>query len=152
MTWRTATTSMKKNPTNPFEMKQICAEPDLRKERLRLATPVNWKLDNDRALCQLCSAVVNTPIHTIMMWTMLILMFILDMSIHIFLNMHLKDLSTGLSILENNKKLKDDNDDDDKIQQQSLNEKNESVLEMSTQGKVLDEGSEKQNQSESLRK
>ncbi|CAL5354578.1 unnamed protein product [Camellia sinensis] len=32
--------------------------------------------------------VVNTPIHTIMMWTMLILMFILDMSIHILLNMH----------------------------------------------------------------
>ncbi|CAL5430405.1 unnamed protein product [Camellia sinensis] len=32
--------------------------------------------------------VVNTPIHTFMMWTMLILMFILDMNIHIFLNMH----------------------------------------------------------------
>ncbi|CAL5430391.1 unnamed protein product [Camellia sinensis] len=42
--------------------------------------------------------------------------------------------------------------DDDKIQQQSLNEKNESVSEMSSQGKVLDEGSEKQNQPESLRK
>ncbi|KAI7993698.1 IAA-alanine resistance protein 1 [Camellia lanceoleosa] len=48
------------------------------------------------------------------------------------------------------KKLKDDNDDDDKIQQQFLNEKNESVSEMSSQGKVLDEGSEKQNQPESL--
>ncbi|KAI7994364.1 IAA-alanine resistance protein 1 [Camellia lanceoleosa] len=50
------------------------------------------------------------------------------------------------------KKLKDDNDDDDKIQQQSLNEKNESVSEMSSQGKVSDKGSEKQNQPESLRK
>ncbi|CAL5430400.1 unnamed protein product [Camellia sinensis] len=50
------------------------------------------------------------------------------------------------------KKLKDGNDDDDKIQQQSFNEKNESVSEMSSQGKVLDEGSEKQNQLESLRK
>ncbi|KAI8026674.1 IAA-alanine resistance protein 1 [Camellia lanceoleosa] len=48
------------------------------------------------------------------------------------------------------KKLKDDNDDDDKIQQQFLNEKNESVSEMSSQGKVLDKGSEKQNQPESL--
>ncbi|CAL5430411.1 unnamed protein product [Camellia sinensis] len=41
---------------------------------------------------------------------------------------------------KNSKKLKDDNDDDDKIQQQSLNEKNECILEMSSQGKVLDEG------------
>ncbi|CAL5354597.1 unnamed protein product [Camellia sinensis] len=32
--------------------------------------------------------VVNTPVYTIMMWTMLSLMFILDMSIHILLNMH----------------------------------------------------------------
>ncbi|CAL5427696.1 unnamed protein product [Camellia sinensis] len=37
--------------------------------------------------------VVNTPIHTIMMWTMLILMFILDMSIHILLNMHFLERS-----------------------------------------------------------
>ncbi|KAL7163276.1 hypothetical protein ACSBR2_039383 [Camellia fascicularis] len=41
---------------------------------------------------------------------------------------------------KNSKKLKDDNDDDDKIQQQSLNEKNECISEMSSQGKVLDEG------------
>ncbi|GMP92863.1 hypothetical protein CsSME_00042934 [Camellia sinensis var. sinensis] len=53
---------------------------------------------------------------------------------------------------KNSKKLKDDNDDDDKIQQQSLNEKNECVSEISSQGKVLDGGSEKQNQPESLRK
>ncbi|KAI7994812.1 IAA-alanine resistance protein 1 [Camellia lanceoleosa] len=51
---------------------------------------------------------------------------------------------------KNSKKLKDGNDDDDKIQQQSLNEKNESVSEMSSQGMVLDEGSEKKNQPESL--
>ncbi|CAL5354567.1 unnamed protein product [Camellia sinensis] len=37
--------------------------------------------------------VVNTPIHTIMTWTMLILMFILDMSIHILLNMHFLERS-----------------------------------------------------------
>ncbi|KAF5939752.1 hypothetical protein HYC85_024011 [Camellia sinensis] len=36
---------------------------------------------------------------------------------------------------KNSKKLKDDNDDDDKIQQQSLNEKNECISEMSSQGK-----------------
>ncbi|GMP92857.1 hypothetical protein CsSME_00042931 [Camellia sinensis var. sinensis] len=48
--------------------------------------------------------------------------------------------------------LKDDNDDDDKIQQQSLNEKNECISEISSQGKVLDGGSEKKNQPESLRK
>ncbi|CAL5354599.1 unnamed protein product [Camellia sinensis] len=50
----------------------------------------------------------------------------------------------------NSKKLKDDNDDDDKIQQQSLNEKNECISEISSQGKVLDGGFEKQNQLESL--
>ncbi|THG15695.1 hypothetical protein TEA_021652 [Camellia sinensis var. sinensis] len=53
---------------------------------------------------------------------------------------------------KNSKKLKDDNDDDDKIQQQSLNEKNECKSEISSQGTVLDGGSEKQNQLESLRK
>ncbi|CAL5430416.1 unnamed protein product [Camellia sinensis] len=53
---------------------------------------------------------------------------------------------------KNSKKLKDDNDDDDKIQQQPLNEKNECISEISSQGKVLDGVSEKQNQPESLRK
>ncbi|KAI7995955.1 IAA-alanine resistance protein 1 [Camellia lanceoleosa] len=53
---------------------------------------------------------------------------------------------------KNSKKLKDDNGDDDKMQQQSLNEKNECISEISSQGKVLDGGSEKQNQPESLRK
>ncbi|KAL7181056.1 hypothetical protein ACSBR1_040005 [Camellia fascicularis] len=52
---------------------------------------------------------------------------------------------------KNSKKLKDDYDDD-KIQQQCLNEKNECISEISSQGKVLDGGSEKQNQPESLRK
>ncbi|KAL7181054.1 hypothetical protein ACSBR1_040003 [Camellia fascicularis] len=53
---------------------------------------------------------------------------------------------------KNSKKLRDDNDDDDKIQQQSLNEKNECASGISSQGKVLDGGSEKKNQPESLRK
>ncbi|CAL5430417.1 unnamed protein product [Camellia sinensis] len=152
MTWRTATTSMKKKLTN-----------------------LN------------CERAVNTPIHTIMMWTVLILMFILDMSIHILLNMHFLKRSFcwfirfGVVIYlkvavhkllvevivhepldvkfrslllyhhhKNNKKLKDGNDDDDKIQHQSLNEKNESVSEMSSQGKVLEEGPEKKNQPKSI--
>ncbi|CAL5354588.1 unnamed protein product [Camellia sinensis] len=53
---------------------------------------------------------------------------------------------------KNSKKLKDDNDDDDKIQQQSLNKKNECISEMSSQGKVLDRGSKMKNQPESLQK
>ncbi|KAI7994612.1 IAA-alanine resistance protein 1 [Camellia lanceoleosa] len=67
------------------------------------------------------------------------------------------DVSVCRSLLlyhhhKNSKKLKDGNDDDGKIQQQSLNEKNESVSEMSSQGMVLDKGSKKKNQPESLRK
>ncbi|CAL5430383.1 unnamed protein product [Camellia sinensis] len=59
--------------------------------------------------------VVNTPIHMIMTWTMLILMFILDMSIHILLNMHFLERSFyRFACL--------------------------GVSEMSSQGKVLDEG------------
>ncbi|XP_028126765.1 uncharacterized protein LOC114323379 isoform X2 [Camellia sinensis] len=40
-------------------MKHICVEPDLRKEMLRLATSINWKLGN--ALCQLRSVLMYSP-------------------------------------------------------------------------------------------